>query len=477
MDLSEVLASRKDEIIRQWMSQVQGDRALNTSLPASPEKLRKASLNETNEKIAASENSRPIESAHHLTYTAILDSLPKLLDTLESLLLQPTSEDVAALLKTGLVHGALRARQGYDAEEIVREYSVLRGIIFETIQAELLGSDPPLILRTVRLIDGAIDRVVAFSLKRYTEERLSALNLLYDELLASNQELDWRVRTERNNLAHLAHELKSPLSSIIGYSDLFLRQYASTQEVHPEHVERALTGGRQLLEMIDEALEMSLYKAGKVKLTLKPVQVCSVVKEVAVVLETLAQQKGLTLSTECSQADQLIVTDKGRLRQIATNLISNAIRYTESGSIYVEVRMVKAADEADALPDQMIKTPAETSSFENCIQAGPNVEGDRVEIAVIDTGLGIDATEQAQIFEPYYRGKAGQQLSCSTGLGLAITYQMVKLLQGSIHLRSEPGGGSTFTIALPLYYKDEDDSDHSQADKLVTDEPRQEIRV
>ena len=459
MDLSEVLASRKDEIIQQWMTQVQGDRPPNTS-PG---------------KVVASENSRPIESAHHLTYTAILDSLPKLLDTLESLLLQPTSEDTAALLQTGLVHGALRARQGYDAEEIVREYSVLRDIIFETIQAELLDSDPPLILRAVRLIDGAIDRVIAFSLKRYTEERLSAVNLLYDELLASNQELDWRVRNERTNLAHLAHELKSPLSSIIGYSDLFLRQYASTQEVHSRYVERALTGGRQLLEMIDEALEMSSYKAGKVKLTLEPVQVCSVVEEVAVVLETLAQQKGLSLSTECSQVDEPIVTDKGRLRQIVTNLISNAIRYTESGSIYVGVRMVEATDENGTLPGQAIAS-LETS-LENCIQAGPNVEGNHVEIAVIDTGLGIDATEQAQIFEPYYRGKAGQQLSCSTGLGLAITYQMVKLLQGSIHLKSEPGGGSTFTIALPLYYKNEDDSEHSRADKLVTDEPRQEIQV
>ncbi len=463
MDLSEVLASKKDEIIQQWMSQVQGDRAPN----ASSEEPRKAFP----EEIASSENSRPIESAHRLTYTAILNSLPKLLDTLESLLLQPTSEDIAALLQTGLVHGALRARQGYDAEEIVREYSVLRGIIFETIQAELLGSDPPLILRTVRLIDDAIDRVIAFSLKRYTEERMSAVNLLYDELLASNEELDWRVRTERTNLAHLAHELKSPLSSIIGYSDLFLRQYANTQEVHPQYVERVLTGGRQLLEMIDEALEVSLYKAGKVKLTLEPVQVCSVVEEVAVVLETLAQQKGLSLSIGCSQVDQPIVTDKGRLRQIVTNLISNAIRYTESGSICVGVRMVKAANEIDILPEQAI------ASLANCIQAGPNVEGSRVEIAVIDTGLGIDATEQAQIFEPYYRGKAGQQLPCSTGLGLAITYQMVKLLQGSIHLKSEPGGGSTFTIALPLYYKNEENSENSQADKLPTEAPQQEIQV
>ncbi|MGB3297726.1 MAG: sensor histidine kinase [Phormidesmis sp.] len=452
MDLSEALASKKDEIIERWMSQVQGkgDASLGAIAPPLPQKIA----------TEAKEHNRTIESAHNLTYKAILDSLPKLLDTLESLLLRPTSEDIADLLQTGLVHGALRARQGYDAEEIVREYATLRSIIFEAIETELLSSDRSLILRTVRLIDGAIDRVIAFSLKRYTEERLSAVNLLYDELLASNQELDRLVRNERMSLAHLAHELKSPLSSIIGYSDLFLRQH-DKGEVHPGYVKRALTGGRQLLELINDALEMSSYKAGKVKLTLGSVRVCSVVEEVAVVLETLAQQKGLTLSVGCSPIEQPIITDKGRLRQILTNLISNAIRYTEAGSIYVGVRVVAATDKTDALADGSPLSGSgfaddslsETSSFEKGIQAGPTLKGSRVEIAVIDTGLGIDMTEQAQIFEPYYRGKAGQQLSCSTGLGLAITYQMVKLLQGSIHLQSEPGGGSTFTIALPLAYQ------------------------
>jgi signal transduction histidine kinase len=430
MDLGQVFALKQNDIIQSWIAQVQKDH------------------------IAFAKENGTLESAHQLTYAAVLDSLPQLLNTLKQLLSRSillkneatnNANDEISLIKPDLQpdwpHCAISAKQSYDAEEIVREYSVLRRIIFDALEGELLRSQPSVLLRAMRLIEDAIDRVIACSLQRCTEERLRAVNLLYDELVASNQELEWLVRSEKNNLAHLAHELKSPLCSIIGYSDLFLRQYANGAQVHPTYVERVLTSGRQLLVMINEALEMSSYQAGKVKLNFESVQVCEVVEEVATVLGTLAQQKGLTMSIGCSLVNQPIVTDKGRLRQIVTNLISNAIRYTESGSIHVGVRLVNSTE--GLLPEEMR----------------------HVEIAVVDTGLGIDVAEQDQIFQPYYRGKAGQQLSCSTGLGLAITYQMIKLLQGSIHLQSEPGGGSVFTIALPLAYQPE--QNEAPADKPV----------
>lgn len=435
--------------------------------------------------IAAVKLNRTIESTDDLTYSAILDSLPKLLNTIQHLLSQSTAKDIEDLKKDGQVHGEARARQGYDAEEIVREYAILRNVIFDELEESLLKNTALLQLRTIRLVDGAIDRVMAVAMKRYTEERLQAVNLLYDELVASNQELDWLVRNEQTNLAALAHELKTPLSSIIGYSDLFLRQHAKA-ETHPRYIEQVLAGGRRLLEMINEALEMSTYEAGKVRLTLEPVQTCDVVEEVSLVLEMLAQQKGLTLSIDRLSVDRPIVTDKKRLRQIVTNLISNAIRYTEVGHIRVGVRLVMGADTPDVeghspieshsdgepsegadaehmeITHEMASAQREESPLERRIRLDKSKHElseslhDRIEIAVTDTGLGIDPAEQVQIFKPYYQGKAGQQLACSTGLGLAITYQMVKLLQGSIHLKSEPGSGSTFTIALPLQYKSDD---------------------
>ncbi|MGB7084046.1 MAG: sensor histidine kinase [Phormidesmis sp.] len=409
MDLGQVLALKQDKIIKLWIDKVRSD--------------------------------GDIDSTRGLTYKAILDSLPQLIETITHLLSHITSDDLQALLKEGIDHGAARARQGYDAEEIVREYAILRDIILDELEVELLPGDPLLLLRALRLVNGAMDRATEFCFKRYTEERLQEVNLLYDELVTSNQELDRLVVCEKKHLAHLAHELKSPLSSIIGYSDLFLRQQANGGPVHPKYIEQVRTSGRRLLGMIDEALEMSAYRAGKVRVDVEPVQVCDVVTEVAMALETLAQQKGLAMLVTCEPSIDQVATDKKRLRQVVTNVISNALRYTECGSVEIHVRSIK-----------MI---AEKGLTATALEAD-QIEGDRVEIEVTDTGLGIDVVDQSRIFEPYYQGKAGQQLPSSTGLGLAIAREVVQLLQGSIQLSSEPEVGSTFTIALPLHYQSKD---------------------
>lgn len=439
MDFGRVLARKQDTIIQTWMERVRRD--------------------------------VEIESTQGLTSQAILDSLPKLIGAIAHLLSQSESTDIHALLRHGLDHGALRAKQGYDAEEITREYGILRSVIFDALESDLLHTEPSSVLRTTRLVNGAIDKAIALCMKRYTDERLKEVNLLYDELLASNQELDWIVRTEKTNLSHLAHELKSPLSSIIGYSDLFLRQRKTMSEVHPEYVERVLASGRQLLLIINETLAVSTYRAGRVKLAPHPVDVCAVVEDVVAALEILAQQKNLPIAVECEPIDQQVMTDGGRLRQILTNLISNAIRYTESGRIDIYVRAVKAGappttacelpdDEPlyaidEAKPDRWAqRRRAKAANLAVCAESD-EVTGDRVEIQVTDTGLGIDVKEQSRIFEPYYQGRAGRCSSDSTGLGLAITHQMVKLLQGSIHLKSEPDIGSTFTITLPMHFQEQ----------------------
>lgn len=396
MDLGQAVAHRKDSIIKSWIDRVRSDET--------------------------------ITSSESLGYRSVLDSLPRLVDEISSILSKIEKEDFQALLKTGIDHGDLRAQQGYDVQEIVKEYALLRNIIFEQIEPALLESSPALLLRTVRLIDGLIDKVIAACLDQYTEERLREINLLYDEMIASNQELDRLIRNEQTNLAHLAHELKNPLTCIIGYSDLFLRKQGESGELRLNFIEQVLASGRLLLQMVNETLEVSAYKSGQIAINLQAVDVYEVVEEVAIVMKTLAQQKGLDFVIDSPTLKQQILTDRGRLRQIVTNLISNAVRYTESGQVLVSVQQ----------------------------------RDEHVEIAIADTGLGIDAKEQARIFEPYYQGRAGQQLPSSTGLGLAIAYQMVKLLQGVIQLESQPGKGSTFTIKLPLMYQSPLDEASSQ---------------
>ncbi|MGB3294311.1 MAG: HAMP domain-containing sensor histidine kinase [Phormidesmis sp.] len=434
MDFGRELSRKQDDIIQTWIAQVRRD--------------------------------SDIESTRNLTSQAILDSLPELIEAIAHRLSQPLSSEIDRLLDHGREHGSVRAKQGYDAEEIIWEYSILRSVILDALEDELLQSQPLPMLRAVRLIEGAIDQAVAFCMKRYTHERLKEVNLLYDELLASNQELDWLVRAEKTNLSHLAHEFKSPLSSIIGYSELFLRQREKMSEVHPEYVERVLLSGRQLLAMINKALAMSSYHAERAAVEPQPVEVCQVVEEVVAALDILAQQKNLPISVACEPISDSVVTDGGRLRQIVTNLISNAIRYTESGQIEIHVRPVKAAApptttclvplaSSEEMPDGLENSPLarrRAASLAVCAESD-EVRGNRIEIQVTDTGLGIDVAEQSRIFEPYYQGKAGQCSADSTGLGLAIAHQMVKLLQGSIHLKSEPEVGSTFTIILPLRYR------------------------
>ncbi len=397
MDFGQLLAKQKSSIIDVWMAQVR-------------------------------EDSR-IESTQELTYEAVLDSLPGLLDAIAHLLSNPELEDIRSAIDKANVHGELRAKQGYNAGEIVREYSVLRNIIFDVLEEKLIASDSLLTLRTTRLIDGALDKVIAFCLERYTDERLREVNWLYDEMMASNQELDRLVRNEQKNIAYLAHELKSPLSCIIGYSDLFLRQQSTTNQPNLEFIEQVLSNGRRLLTMINETLEISHCRAMQVAIKLESVEICAMIEEVTTVLNTLAQQKRLSIEVECSADIGQITTDQTRLRQVLTNLISNAVRYTEHGTIKVKARRV---------PDEV---------------------ADVVEVAVTDTGLGIEIDEQERIFEPYYQGDAGQKSESSTGLGLAIARQMVSLLQGSIHLSSEPNVGSTFTIVLPLHYQSKSQPD------------------
>jgi len=372
--------------------------------------------------------SETITSSQELSHQAVLDSLPTLIGEIAAVLSRLEQDNFPALLQTGIDHGLLRAKQGYDVKEIVKEYAILRDVIFDHIEEPLLESSPLLLLRTVRLIDSLVDKVIAACLDQYTEERLREVNLLYDEMIASNRELDRLIRNEQTNLAHLAHELKNPLTCIIGYSDLFLRKQGESGELRLAFIEQVLASGRLLLQMVNETLEVSAYRSGQIALNLQPVDACAVVEEVAVVMKTLAQQKGLDFVIDCPALKQQILTDRGRLRQVVTNLISNAVRYTETGQISVSVQM----------------------------------RSEKVEIAIADTGLGIDSQEQQRIFEPYYQGQAGQQLPSSTGLGLAISYQMVKLLQGVIQLESQLGVGSTFTIQLPLMYQSKLDETPNQ---------------
>lgn len=391
-DFSQALANKIDTIIEQWIEAVRQD--------------------------------SEIETANYLPYKSVQDSMPKVLRAMATVLSQSQDSDTKTLIETSLEHGAVRAGQGYEAAEMAREYRILRSVIFSTLEENLLSGSPGEVIRAFRLIDSVIDEALARGFKSYTDERLGELNLLQHQLALNNQELTRLVRSSQDNISHLAHELKSPLTSIIGYADLFLRQQRLNVEQSDtfsnlEHIERVLRSGRHLLHLINDALEISRYEAGKMKLQPAIIDVRIVINEVLEVMQPLASEKELKIVVNIERAPKQVFTDSLRLQQVVMNLMSNAIRYTEkSGKIEV-----------------------------NC----EKLENEQWAIAISDNGIGIDPEDCKHIFEPYFQvGELATRLPNSTGLGLAIVSRLVKLLQGKIELISQVGIGSTFTVFFPL---------------------------
>jgi signal transduction histidine kinase len=390
-DLSALLAERSQTIVDQWVEAVFED--------------------------------QQIKSADQLSPTAIRDHIPHILAALATVLAETQQSDVETIIRASLQHGALRAGQGFDPTEIAREYHLLRSQIIHVLRADLLQRTAEEVLRAVALIDAVVDGAIAQCFKSYVAERLQELDKLRGQLVLTNQELDRLVNSSQENLSVLAHELKTPLTSIIGYSELFLRQQQQpTVRDTPhslEHIERVVRNSRQLLRLINDTLELSRCEAGQMLLRLEPTNVRGVIQTVLGVIQPLAASSGLQLLLDDERAPDRVVTDPLRLQQILVNLMSNAIRYTEVGEVTLQCRV---------LSDGWWS------------------------IAVSDTGIGIAEANQTRVFEPFFQVLPSEpdRLTNSTGLGLAIVSRMIKLLQGEISLTSEVGVGSTFTVVLPL---------------------------
>ncbi|HEY9301420.1 MAG TPA: HAMP domain-containing sensor histidine kinase, partial [Phormidium sp.] len=271
--------------------------------------------------------------------------------------------------------------------------------------------------------DAVIDEAISQCYSSYVQERVKELEQVRSQLIMTNQELTRLLRTSKDSLAYMAHELKTPLTSIIGYSDLFLRQQQKAVDVQPtvpnlRNIERVVQSGRLLLRLINDALELSSSDAGKIQLNLACVDVKQLIKDVVATIEPLAQAKNLQLKVDCDRAPNQVVTDIFRLQQILTNLLSNAIRYTDQG--FIELECLYHVDR-------------------------------RWCIIISDTGIGMAQEDLSRIFEPFMRASSNthRRDEQSTGLGLAIVARLIKLLQGEINVVSQLGIGSTFTITFP----------------------------
>ncbi|WP_197064789.1 sensor histidine kinase [Leptolyngbya sp. KIOST-1] len=389
MDFSTILNQKRDTIIDLWINSVFND--------------------------------QEIEATNELTFNAVRDSLPRVLESLADMLAHSDPENYQVIDEASLEHGLIRAEQGFEPAEIAREYRLLRSVIFSELEADLVQASPADVLWAIRLIDTVVDEAIARCFDSYTQSRMEELNKLRTQMQLTNQELTRLVRASHDNMSKLTHELKTPLTSIIGYADLFLRQQqqADLDEsyTHLESIERVLRSGRLLLRLINDTLQLQ-QGDGQIKLKVVAIAPQELIQSVIEIVEPLVRDKELDLRVDCDRAPQTVQTDPLRLQQILTNLLSNAVRYTDRGFVAVT---------ADTLPDN------------------------RWSIEVSDSGIGIDQGEQKYIFEPYYRiHPTTTTTEQGTGLGLAIVSQLVELMQGEIVVSSLVEQGSSFTVIMPI---------------------------
>jgi PAS domain S-box-containing protein len=245
------------------------------------------------------------------------------------------------------------------------------------------------------------------------KENESALAIARDEAMQANS-------FKSQLLANVSHELRTPLGIILGYTDLIVRKsYGDLTDKQVNILGRIKDSTQYLDGLVSELLDQAQLDSGKLKLSERPFEPREVLGSTYNQLSVLAEAKNLTF--HATIADDLpvsIVGDSQRLKQILVNLISNAIKFTETGGITVE-----------------IFTPSPTYWS----------------MRVSDTGPGIPAESLVTVFEPFKQlADAHKALRKGYGLGLSITNQLVKLMGGSIALESEVGKGTTFTITLPL---------------------------
>ncbi len=302
---------------------------------------------------------------------------------------------LAQLLSSHNVHGAavLLAAQEEEASRLLASQGAL---------AEFLGLHN-IELATITAVNAELEHCVA--------ERTQ-------ELTHANANLEAVSVAKSRFLASMSHELRTPLNTIIGFSGLLMA--GTTGKLQPEQkrqVEMINSAGNHLLQLVNEVLDLSAIEAGRINVVLEEVDIRLTVREVVESLVPLAEAAGLDLSFEIAPDATTMKTDRLRLEQVLINLLGNAIKFTDSGSVRLDAR----------------------------------VDGGEIVLTVTDTGRGIPEEDLALVFDEFHQVQHSNRGKCEgTGIGLSVSKRLVELLGGTLSAQSVSGEGATFTVRLPL---------------------------
>ena len=248
--------------------------------------------------------------------------------------------------------------------------------------------------------------------ERVVNERLQQANKCLAE---ANESLKKVNKLKDEFLATTSHELRTPLTAILGFASVLQDELPRRYKEFLDPIE---SNGQRLLDTVNALLELAKLRAGMMEVRREVVEVSDVVKEVNRLLAPLAYQKEIRLDFSAPPQPLFVFLDRRCLERILNNLVGNAIKFTEVGSVHV------------------------TAEYEE----------DRVHIQVADTGIGIDDAFLPFLFDEFKQESSGLSRSHEgSGLGLSITYRLVELMDGTIEVRSQKEQGSTFTVSFPMH--------------------------
>jgi signal transduction histidine kinase len=270
-----------------------------------------------------------------------------------------------------------------------------------------------LILRAAHAFNASITRTIRLQLENAA---------LVGGLKAAKESAEQANRSKSQFLANMSHELRTPLNAVIGYSEMLVEDAVAEGggDERVTDLKRIHAAGRHLLALVNDVLDMSKIEAGRMEMLAAPIELHAFLSDVAATATTLIESNKNELVLRCAEDLGSIVSDATKLRQVMLNLLGNAAKFTRAGRITV------------------------TATREQ------GTTGDWIGIAVADTGIGIDRQALGKLFTDFTQAEpATQSKYGGTGLGLALSRRLARLMGGDIAAESEPGCGSCFTLHLP----------------------------
>jgi signal transduction histidine kinase/CheY-like chemotaxis protein len=257
---------------------------------------------------------------------------------------------------------------------------------------------------------------LALGLPVLRHELFNPLANMNAELAQRNVDLEEASRMKSQFLANMSHELRTPLNSIIGYTELVLNgTYGALNDVQHDRLSKVVRNGHNLLALINDVLDLNRIEAGHVALDRRELDTAALLEHVLITIEPLAAHKGLRIVRDFDGAPPLYA-DETRIHQIVTNILANAIKFTDQGSVTIRAR----------------------------------AENSMVQLVIADTGIGIAPDQRDAVFAEFQQvDNSSTRRYEGTGLGMAITKRLVELHGGTIGLDSTPGQGTTFYVNLP----------------------------